>query len=57
MIIRNLCLPLEVYPIKAGVKGGKAGSVAMAFLAVLYGIISGRGMWYAQSARRGIFPR
>src|ERR1700680_2701347 len=38
-------LPLEVYPIKAGVKGGMAGSVAMAFLAVMYGIISGRGMW------------
>src|SRR6202035_1164283 len=40
-------LPLEVYPIRAGVKGGMAGSVAMAFLAVMYGIISGRGMWYA----------
>ena len=40
-------LPLEVYPIKAGVKGGMAGSVAMAVLAVMYGMISGRGMWYA----------
>jgi hypothetical protein len=40
-------LPLEVYPIRAGVKGGMAGSVAMAFLAIMYGIISGRGMWYA----------
>lgn len=39
-------LPLEIYPISAGVKGGLAGSVAMAFLAVLYGIISRRGMWY-----------
>jgi|SRR5271156_1865653 len=39
-------LPLEIYPISAGVKGGLAGSVAMAVLAVLYGIISGRGMWY-----------
>ena len=27
-------LPLEIYPISAGVKGGMAGSVAMAFLAV-----------------------
>jgi hypothetical protein len=50
-------LPLEVYPIKAGVKGGMAGSVAMAFLAVLYGIISGRGMWYAINVLAvGFFP-
>jgi hypothetical protein len=39
-------LPLEIYPISAGVKGGLAGGGAMAVLAVLYGIISGRGMWY-----------
>ena len=50
-------LPLEVYPIKAGVKGGMAGSVAMAFLAVMYGIISGRGMWYAINVlAAGFFP-
>jgi len=39
-------LPLEIYPISAGVKGGLAGSVVMAALAVLYGVISGRGVWY-----------
>src|ERR1700723_3533977 len=50
-------LPLEIYPISAGVKGGLAGSVAMAFLAVLYGIISGRGMWYAVNVlAAGFFP-
>jgi hypothetical protein len=50
-------LPLEVYPISAGVKGGLAGSVAMAFLAVLYGIISRRGMWYAINVlAAGFFP-
>ena len=50
-------LPLEVYPIRAGVKGGMAGSVAMAFLAVIYGIISGRGMWYAINVlAAGFFP-
>src|SRR6202051_3589447 len=32
-------LPLEIYPIRAGVKGGMAGAVAMAVLAVMYGII------------------
>jgi hypothetical protein len=50
-------LPLEVYPIKAGVKGGMAGSVAMAFLAAMYGIISRRGMWYAINVlAAGFFP-
>jgi len=39
-------LPLEIYPISAGVKGGLAGGVAMAILAVLYGIVSGHGIWY-----------
>jgi len=50
-------LPLEVYPIKAGVKGGITGGVAMAVLAVMYGIISGRGMWYAINVlAAGFFP-
>src|SRR5450755_1224007 len=50
-------LPLEIYPVSAGVKGGLAGSVAMAFLAVLYGIISRRGMWYAINVlAAGFFP-
>src|SRR6202008_2698590 len=38
-------LPLEIYPISAGVKGGLAGRVAMAVLAMLYGVISGHGIW------------
>jgi hypothetical protein len=33
-------LPLEIYPVSAGVKGGLAGSVAMAVLACLYGFLS-----------------
>ena len=39
-------LPLETYPISAGVRGGLAGGVAMAVLAALYGILSGNGIWY-----------
>lgn len=39
-------LPIEIYPISAGVKGGLAGSVAMALLAMLYGVASGHGIWY-----------
>jgi hypothetical protein len=50
-------LPLEIYPISAGVKGGVAGSVAMAVLAVLYGIVSGHGMWYPINLlSAGFFP-
>jgi hypothetical protein len=50
-------LPLEIYPISAGVKGGLAGSVAMAILAVLYGIVSGKGMWYPINLlSAGLFP-
>src|ERR1700692_394889 len=50
-------LPLEIYPISAGVKGGLAGSVAMAILAVLYGVISGHGVWYPINLlSAGFFP-
>jgi hypothetical protein len=50
-------LPLEIYPISAGVKGGLAGSVAMAVLAVFYGIISGYGVWYPINLlSAGFFP-
>jgi hypothetical protein len=50
-------LPLEIYPISAGVKGGLAGSVAMAALAMLYGVISGHGIWYPINLlSAGFFP-
>jgi hypothetical protein len=39
-------LPLEIYPISAGVKGGLGGSVAMAVVAMLYGLISEHSIWY-----------
>jgi hypothetical protein len=39
-------LPLEIYPISAGVKGGLAGGVAMAALAMVYGELSGTSIWY-----------
>jgi hypothetical protein len=55
--LRRARLPLEIYPISAGVKGGLAGSIAMSFLAMLYGIISRRGMWYAINVlAAGFFP-
>jgi hypothetical protein len=50
-------LPLEIYPISAGVKGGLAGGVVMAVLAMLYGIVSGRGVWYPVNLlSAGFFP-
>jgi len=50
-------LPLEIYPISAGVKGGLAGSGAMAVLAVTYGTISRRGVWYPINVlAAGFFP-
>jgi hypothetical protein len=39
-------LPLETYPISAGVKGGLAGSVAMAVLACGYGLLKAGSIWY-----------
>ena len=39
-------LPLETYPVSAGIKGGLAGSVAMAVLACLYGLLEHGSIWY-----------
>jgi len=39
-------LPVEVYPYSAGIKGGIAGGVAMAALAVIHGLLLHRSPWY-----------
>ena len=39
-------IPIEIHPVAAGIKGGLAGSVAMAVLAALYGILSYGSVWY-----------
>ena len=39
-------LPLELYPVSAGIKGGLAGSVAMAVLACMYGVLRQSSLWY-----------
>jgi hypothetical protein len=44
--LRRAWLPLEIYPVSAGIKGGLAGAVAMALLAMAYGIVSGTSIWY-----------
>ena len=39
-------LPLRTHPISAGLKGGLAGSVAMAVLACAYGLLKAGSIWY-----------
>jgi hypothetical protein len=54
---RRARLPVEIYPVSAGVKGGLAGGLAMAILALLYGALSGHGIWYPINLlSAGFFP-
>jgi hypothetical protein len=39
-------LPLKIYPYSAGVRGGLVGGAAMAVLAILYGLIGHKSIWY-----------
>jgi hypothetical protein len=39
-------LPLETYPVSAGIKGGLAGGVAMAVMACAYGLLKAGRIWY-----------
>jgi hypothetical protein len=43
---QRVWLPVRTYPIWAGVKGGLAGSVAMAILACAYGVLKAKSIWY-----------
>jgi hypothetical protein len=52
--VQRAWLPLKVYPISAGIKGGLAGGVAMAFLAMLYGVIFFKSIWYPVNLLAGI---
>ncbi len=55
--LSRAALPVEIYPISAGVKGGLAGAVAMALLAGAYGLFSGNGIWYPMNLLvAGLFP-
>ncbi len=39
-------LPLEIYPVSSGVRGGLAGGIAMAVLACTYGVVRQGSVWY-----------
>jgi len=50
-------VPMEIYPVSAGVKGGLAGSVVMAVLAMTYGLIGRHSIWYPVNLlAAGFFP-
>jgi len=50
-------LPLETYPVAAGVRGGLAGAAAMGVLAMLYGLLRERSIWYPINLlAAGFFP-
>lgn len=56
--VKRAWLPIEIYPISAGIKGGLAGSVAMALLAMTYGLLSRTGIWYPINLLvAGFFPK
>jgi hypothetical protein len=44
--IKRVKIPVEIYPYTAGIKGGLAGAVAMALLAILYGVVAYHSVWY-----------
>lgn len=50
-------LPVRTYPISAGVKGGLAGSVAMAVLACAYGVLKAGSIWYPINLLAAVFYR
>jgi hypothetical protein len=39
-------LPIEIYPITSGLKGGIAGGIAMILPAILYGLLAHHSIWY-----------
>jgi len=54
---QRVWLPLEIYPVSAGIKGGLAGAVAMAVLAMLYGLLRQGSIWYPINLlAAGFFP-
>jgi hypothetical protein len=50
-------LPVHTYPISAGVKGGLAGSIAMAVLACAYGVLKAGSIWYPINLLAAVFYR
>ncbi|HTU90914.1 MAG TPA: hypothetical protein VMF69_12625 [Gemmataceae bacterium] len=47
-------LPEKVHPISAGVKGGLFGGLVMPLPALVYGVLSGHGIWYPVNLLAGM---
>jgi hypothetical protein len=47
-------LPVMIHPISAGVKGGLLGGVVMPVPALLWGLVSGHGIWYPANLLAGM---
>jgi hypothetical protein len=50
----RLRLPTQVHPISAGIKGGLVGGVLMPVPALLWGVLSGHGIWYPVNLLAGL---
>jgi hypothetical protein len=50
----RLRLPQDVHPVSAGLKGGIVGGAAMAVPALLWGLLSGHGLWYPVNLLAGM---
>ncbi len=50
----RLRLPQDVHPVSAGLKGGIAGGVVMPVPALLWGLLSGHGIWYPVNLLAGM---
>jgi hypothetical protein len=50
-------IPAEIHPYSSGLKGGMVGALAMAIVAVAYGVVAQRSLWYVVNLlAAGIVP-
>jgi hypothetical protein len=50
----RLRLPVKVHPVSAGIKGGLVGGLVMPLPALVYGVLSGHGIWWPVNLLAGI---
>jgi hypothetical protein len=50
----RLRLPQDVHPVAAGIRGGIAGGIVMPVPALIWGVLSGHGLWYPVNLLAGM---
>jgi hypothetical protein len=50
----RLRLPTKVHPVSAGIKGGLIGGLVMPLPALIYGVLSGHGVWWPVNLLAGM---